>query len=75
MVPGLESTQVTVAMRALEGIGRHDVAGRVAPALERPIGPAHFSQINFRGTMRFGVEKFAAALIQRASDQAVQATS
>ena len=32
----------------------------------RRIGPAHFSHINFRGTMRFGVEKFAAALIQRA---------
>jgi len=32
----------------------------------RRIGPAHFGHINFRGTMRFGVEKFAAALIQRA---------
>jgi TnpA family transposase len=31
----------------------------------RRIGPAHFSHINFRGTMRFGVERFAAALIQR----------
>ena len=31
----------------------------------RRIGPAHFSHVNFRGTMRFGVEKFAAALIQR----------
>ena len=32
----------------------------------RCMGPAHFSHIDFRGTMRFGVEKFAAALIQRA---------
>ena len=36
----------------------------------RRIGPAHFSHINFRGTMRCGVEKFAAALIQRAPGQA-----
>ena len=41
----------------------------------RRIGPAHFSHINFRGTMRFGVEKFAAALIQRAPAQAVRAAS
>lgn len=31
----------------------------------RRIGPAHFSHINFRGTMRFGVEKYAEALVQR----------
>jgi len=30
----------------------------------RRIGPAHFSHINFRGTMRFGVEKYAEALVQ-----------
>jgi len=41
----------------------------------RRIGPAHFSHINFRGTMRFGVEKFAAALIQRAPGQTVRAAS
>ena len=41
----------------------------------RRIGPAHFSHINFRGTMRFGVEKFAAALIERASSQASRAAS
>jgi len=41
----------------------------------RRIGPAHFLQINFRGTMRFGVEKFAAALIQRAPAQTVRAVS
>ena len=41
----------------------------------RRIGPAHFSHINFRGTMRFGVEKFATALIQRASSQASRAAS
>lgn len=41
----------------------------------RRIGPAHFSHINFRGTMRFGVENFAAALLQRAPGQAVRAAS
>jgi len=41
----------------------------------RRIGPAHFSHINFRGTMRFGVEKFATALIERASSQAARAAS
>jgi hypothetical protein len=42
---------------------------------QRRIGPAHFSHINFRGTMRFGVEKFAAALIQRAPVQADRVAS
>ena len=41
----------------------------------RRIGPAHFSHINFRGTMTLGVEKFAAALIQRAPGQTVRAAS
>jgi len=31
----------------------------------RRIGPAHFSDINFLGAMRFGVEKFAEVLVQR----------
>ena len=41
----------------------------------RRMGPAHFSHINFRGTMRFGVEKFAAALIQRMPGQATRSGS
>ena len=41
----------------------------------RRIVPAHFSHINFRGTTRFGVEKFAAALIQRVPGQATRAAS
>ena len=41
----------------------------------RRIGPAHFSHINFRGTMRFGIEKFAAALIQRATSPATREAS
>ena len=41
----------------------------------RRIGPAHFSHVNFRGTMRFGVEKFAAALIQRVPGQAARLVS
>lgn len=31
----------------------------------RRIGPAHFGHINFRGTFRFGVAKYAEALLQR----------
>lgn len=34
------------------------------------IGPAHFAHINFRGAMRFGVEKYADALIQRQTGRA-----
>ena len=30
----------------------------------RRIGPAHWAHINFGGTMRFGVEKYAEALIE-----------
>jgi len=41
----------------------------------RRMGPARFSHINFRGTMRFGVEKFATALIQRAPGQATRMVS
>jgi len=41
----------------------------------RRIGPAPVSHINFRGTMKFGVEKFAAAQIQRASGQATRMAS
>ena len=49
----------------------------IAPTFDwlRRIGPAHFSHINFRGTMRFGVEKFAVALIQRAPGQATRMAS
>jgi TnpA family transposase len=35
----------------------------------RRIGPAHFSHINFRGTLKFSVEKYAAALVQHRSSQ------
>ena len=35
----------------------------------RRIGPAHFSHINFRGTLKFGVEKYADALVERRSGQ------
>ena len=33
----------------------------------RRMGPAHFGHINFRGTMHFGIERFAQSLI---ADQA-----
>jgi TnpA family transposase len=32
----------------------------------RRIGPAHFSHINFRGTFRFNVERYADVLVERA---------
>jgi TnpA family transposase len=33
----------------------------------RRIGPAHFSHINFRGTFRFNVERYADVLVERAA--------
>ena len=39
----------------------------------RRIGPAHFAHVNFRGTMRFGVEKYADALVQRQTGRATRA--
>lgn len=33
----------------------------------RRIGPAHFSHINFRGTLRFNVERYADVLVKRAA--------
>lgn len=30
----------------------------------RRMGPVHFSHINFRGTFRFGVDRYADALLQ-----------
>lgn len=35
----------------------------------RRIGPAHFSHINFRGTFRFNVERYADVLVDQASAQ------
>ena len=32
----------------------------------RRIGPAHFSHINFTGTFRFNVERYADVLVERA---------
>ena len=34
----------------------------------RRIGPAHFSHINFRGTFRFNLEKYSAALVGHTAD-------
>jgi len=55
----------------------HEVIERLkrdGPRIEddwlRRIGPAHFAHINFRGAMRFGVEKYADALIQRQTGRA-----
>ena len=31
----------------------------------RRIGPAHFSHINFRGTLKFSVERYVDLLVQR----------
>lgn len=38
----------------------------------RRMGPAHFAHINFRGTMRFGIERFAQSLIDDPSRPARQ---
>ena len=38
----------------------------------RRMGPAHFGHINFRGTMRFGIERFAQSLIDDQSSSARQ---
>jgi hypothetical protein len=38
----------------------------------RRIGPAHFGHINFRGTMRFGIERFAQSLVYDHADPARQ---
>ncbi|MEJ8852337.1 Tn3 family transposase [Variovorax rhizosphaerae] len=37
----------------------------------RRIGPAHFSHINFRGTFKFNVERYADVLIDRAAGKAI----
>jgi TnpA family transposase len=38
----------------------------------RRMGPAHFGHINFRGTMRFGIERYAQVLIDDHADSARQ---
>ena len=38
----------------------------------RRMGPAHFGHINFRGTMRFGIERFAQALLDDQGSSARQ---
>jgi hypothetical protein len=35
----------------------------------RRIGPAHFAHINFRGTFRFNVERYADVLLERVTDK------
>jgi TnpA family transposase len=39
----------------------------------RRIGPAHFGHINFRGTMRFGLENYADALVEATQPRAMPA--
>ena len=41
----------------------------------RRMGPVHIGNINFRGTFRFGVERFAEALIRRGSANPARAAS
>jgi hypothetical protein len=36
------------------------------------MGPAHFGHINFRGKMRFGIERFARSLINDQGSSARQ---
>lgn len=51
-----------------------DVVGRlrkdgmsIDDAWLRRMGPVHFGHINFRGTFRFGIEKYAQALLRQSS--------
>ena len=48
---------------AVERLKRQGIT--VADDWLRRIGPAHFAHINFWKTLRFGVEKYADALVQR----------
>lgn len=42
------------------------ISGRaIDDAWLRRMGPGHFAHVNFRGTFRFGVERYAEALLQR----------
>ena len=41
----------------------------------RRIGPAHFSHINFRGTFRFNVERYADVLVERAAGRGASKAS
>jgi hypothetical protein len=61
-------TNITLAWntaRLHEAVDRLRTEGvRIDDDWLRRIGPAHFGHINFRGTMRIGVERFAQTLLQ-----------
>jgi hypothetical protein len=38
----------------------------------RRIGSAHFGHINFRGTMRFGIERYAPSRLQDAGEASIK---
>ena len=40
---------------------------KIDDAWLRRVGPAHFAHINFRGTFRFGIEKYAQSLIKQSA--------
>jgi len=46
---------------------------KVDDAWLRRMGPVHYGNVNFRGTMSFGIERHAAALLQRQQAQRRQA--
>ena len=48
---------------------------RIEDDWRRHIGPAHFSHINCCGTVRFGVKKYAQALVQRGPRQLARVAS
>jgi hypothetical protein len=47
-------------------------AVRIEDEWLRRMGPAHFGHINFRGTMQFGIDRFAQSLIDNHADSARQ---
>ncbi len=49
----------------VEGMRKDGMA--IDDAWLRRMGPVHFGHINFRGTFRFGIEKYPKALLRQSS--------
>lgn len=59
--------------RMQEVVDRWRKSGQpVEDAWLRRMGPAHFGHINFRGTFRFGIAKYAEALLQQSAKLAIR---
>lgn len=51
----------------------HRDGARIEDGWLRRVGPAHFAHINFRGTLRLSVEKYADALLQGPTERKTKA--